>query len=221
MSAACAVNRVPVRVPSLSWTDLNVVEIPECGKLPPMLLVRRCILGFVLVSLGWVGLAWSSTFRPLPLSTLVKRSSLVVVATPISSQSHWATFGTLERVVTDVTLEVSWTLRGKDATGQDIIVRTLGGTVSGLAQIVYGEARLSIGQSCLLFLVPDPSGVLQVMGMAQGHYPTEPDDQGEWRIMRSPGLEGVLRPELSATETLFGRRLLEIPQLLETAEASP
>ena len=43
---------------------------------------------------------------------------------------------------------------------------------SAASRIVYGEARLSIGQSCLLFLIPDPSGVLQVMGMAQGHYPT-------------------------------------------------
>lgn len=195
--------------------------MPQCDKLPPMLLFRRCVLGFVFISLGWVGLAWSSTFRPLPLSTLVKRSALVVVATPISSQTHWATFGTVERVVTDVTLEVSWTLRGQDATGQDIVVRTLGGTVNGLAQIVYGEARLSVGKSCLLFLVPDRSGVLRVFGMGQGHFPTEPDDNGEWRILRSPGLEGVLRPELSATETLFGQRLLDVPQLLETAEASP
>lgn len=186
-----------------------------------MLTFRRWFQCLALISIGWVGVAWASTFRPLPLSRLVKSSALVVVATPISSKSHWATVGTVQRVVTDVTLEVSWTLRGQESTGKDVVVRTLGGTVDGLAQLVYGEARLAIGQSCLLFLVPDRSGVLRVFGMAQGHFPTEPDDRGEWRIKRSPGLEGVLRPELSAAEALFGRRLLDVPSLLETAEASP
>jgi hypothetical protein len=183
--------------------------------------IKRCTWALALAGLAWAGSAVSSTFLPLSLSRLVKRSTLVVVGNPISSQSHWAMVGTTERVVTDVTLEVSWTLRGRSVTGQDIVVRTLGGTVDGVAQIVYGEARLGIGQSCLLFLVPDPSGVLQVMGMAQGHYPTRPDERGEWRILKSPGLEGVLRPELSAIEALDGQRLMEVPQMLDSAEASP
>ncbi len=179
------------------------------------------MLALALGSVGWVGLAWSSTFRPMPLSTLVQRSTSVVVATPVSSKSHWATLGLTSRVVTDITLEVAWSLRGIDSTGQDIVVRTLGGTVNGIAQIVYGEAQLRIGQTCLLFLVPGREGALHVLGMAQGHYPLEPDSDGQWRVRQSPGLEGVLKPELSAAQVLSGRRLSEVPMLLETQGSTP
>jgi len=129
--------------------------------------------------------------------------------------------GSTSHVVTDVTLEVAWTIRGEDKAGKDILVRTLGGTVDGRTHFVYGEARLPIGQSCLLFLVLDRENTLHVMGMAQGHYPTEPDGHGEWRVRRSPGLEGVVHPELSAAAALSGQRLLEVPKLLVTAEVSP
>src|SRR5664280_762554 len=167
----------------------------------------------------WVCPAWSSTFRPMPLSTLVDRSLLVVVATPVSSKSHWATIGSTARLVTDITLEVAWTMRGSDSTGHDIVVRTLGGTVGDLAQIVYGEARLAMGQTCLLFLVRGREGALHVLGMAQGHFPLEPDSDGDWRVRPSPGLDGVLKPELSAARALSGRRLSEVPKLLDKPES--
>jgi hypothetical protein len=157
----------------------------------------------------------------MPLSRLVERSAMVVVATPVSAHTHYAMMGNRQRVVTDLTLEVSWTLRGQDATGTDIVVRTLGGTVDGMAQIVYGEAPLRIGQTSLLFLVPGRDQVLHVLGMAQGHYPTTPDDQGQWRIQRSPGLDGVLQPELSAAQVLSGQRLMDVPSLLASVEAHP
>jgi hypothetical protein len=122
-------------------------------------------------------------------------------------------------MVTDVTLEVAWTLRGKDNAGKDIVVRTLGGTVDGIAQIVYGEARLAIGQASLLFLVEGSENTLHVVGMAQGHYPLEPDAAGEWRVRKSPGLDGVLKPEQSAAQTLSGQRLMDVPKLLEAQES--
>jgi len=146
---------------------------------------------------------------------------MVVVATPVSYATHRATVGSTSRLVTDVTLEVSWSLRGQDVTGEDVIVRTLGGTENGLVQLVHGEARFTLGQTSLLFLVPDNEGALHVLGMAQGQYPTAPDERGEWRIKQSPGLEGVLRPDLSAVHELAGRRLLEVPDLLANAEALP
>jgi hypothetical protein len=167
------------------------------------------------------GHAWSSTFRPVSLSKLVKQSTTVVVATPVSFSSHWTTTGSTSRVVTDVTLEVAWTLRGNDTTGKDIVVRTLGGTVGGVAHLVHGEALLRVGQTCLLFLVPSRDGELHVLGMAQGHYPLDPDNNGDWRVQPSPGLEGVLKPQLSAAQTLSGRRLSEVPRLLDEQETSP
>jgi len=175
----------------------------------------------VLTSLAGVGLAWASTFNPMPLSKLVKRSAAVVVATPVSRSTHWATLGTTSRLVTDYTLEVSWSLRGKNVAGEDIVVRTLGGTENGLVTVVYGEARLALGQASLLFLATGRDGVMHVFGMAQGHYPTEPDEKGEWRVKQSPGLDGVLRQELSAVHDLAGKRLLDVPGLLQSAEVAP
>ena len=165
--------------------------------------------------------AWSSTFRPLTLSKLVHQSTSVVVATPVSFSSHWAAMGARSRVVTDITLEVAWTLRGHDSTGKDIVVRTLGGTVGGIAQLVHGEAQLRVGQTCLLFLVPGRDGVLHVLGMAQGHYPLAADGHGDWRVTPSPQLDGIANPELSAPQILSGRRLTEVSDLLKAQESAP
>ena len=151
---------------------------------------------------------------------LAKESTLVVVATPVSATSHWATVGSTSRVVTDVVIEVGWTLRGDDSTGRQLVVRTLGGEVGGIGQIVYGEARLTIGQTCLAFLVSGHDGELHVLGMAQGHYPLEPISDGDWQITPSPALDGVLRPDQSATQALAGRRVSEVPDLLRSHEAS-
>jgi len=164
--------------------------------------------------------AVASTFRPIPLSTMIERSSLVVVATPISRETHWASFGSKRRVVTDSTLEVAWTLRGEDCAGKDIVVRTLGGTVEGVGQIVYGEARLTLGHSSLLFLIPGRDGAYQVLGMAQGHYPLEPTGEGDWQLKSSLGLEGVLQEHLSVTRTLAGRLLADVPALLKSMESA-
>ena len=163
----------------------------------------------------------ASTFRPIPLAQLVERSDLVVVATPISSECHWATVGTTQHLVTDFTLEVHWTLQGPDTAGHDIVVRVLGGTSGNLGQIVHGEARLAIGQSSLLFLMGGRDDVLHVFGMAQGHYPLQSDSNGDWRLRTSPGLEGIIKPQLSAAAALSGRKLSEVPDLLVTGEAAP
>jgi hypothetical protein len=186
-------------------------------------MIRGVLLSFAL-ALGFLLCgqpAGASTFRPIPLATMVDQSSLVIVGTPISRDTHWAMTGTTARVVTDVTVEVAWTLRGNDSTGQDIVIRTLGGTVGDLGQIVYGEARLVLGQSCLLFLMVGRDGAYHVFGMAQGQYPLQSDDEGNWRINASPGLEGVLTPQLSVVGTLTGRRLMEVPALLESSESAP
>ena len=181
----------------------------------------KFILAVALYSVFLVGPAWSSTFRPMTLSKLIHQSTSVVVATPVSFSSHWASMGARSRVVTDITLEVAWTLRGHDSTGQDIVVRTLGGTAAGIAQLVHGEAQLRVGQTCLLFLVPGRDGVLHVLGMAQGHYPLVSDDHGDWRVTPSPQLDGIANPEQSAPQILSGRRLSEISDLLKAQESAP
>lgn len=183
--------------------------------------MHRSALVLTTLAVGFVLLgppASASTFRPIPLPKLVQQSSLVIVGTPVSRETHWATIGPTSRLVTDMTVEVAWTLRGTDSTGQSIIVRTLGGTFGDIGQIVHGEAQLALGQSCLLFLGLGREGAYHVMGMAQGHYPIERDVSGSWRVVGSPGLEGVLSPQLSAVGRLRGRPLMDVPAILESPE---
>jgi hypothetical protein len=169
----------------------------------------------------WVASASASTFRPLSLSHLVAQSESVVVATPITMSSHWANLGSTQRIVTDSVLQVDWTMRGPNSNGQTLMVRTLGGTIDGFSQLVYGEVKFEIGKTSLLFLARGVDRELHVLGMAQGHYPVKPDDKGEWRIAASPSLHGVLKLEKSAAHVLPGQRLSDIPELLSDAEATP
>lgn len=178
----------------------------------------------------WVDFSSASTFRAIPLSRLVKQSDLVVVATPVSFECRWATVGASQRLVTDFTLEVHWTLRGADIAGEDIVVRTLGGSWGNLGQVVHGEALLIIGQTSLLFLKQSRDSSLHVFGWGQGHYPLSVDANGEWRLGASAGLEGVLElppstawndDHCSASKTLANQRLVEVQSLMESSEAEP
>jgi len=183
---------------------------------------RGTILLAVTVALScWVGPTSASTFRPIPLSRLVQQSNWVVVATPVSFECHWATVGSGSRLVTDFTLQVHWTLRGVDVAGQEIVVRTLGGSWGNLGQVVHGEAHLAVGQTSLLFLKRGHDNALRVLGLGQGHYPVAIDTNGDWRLTKSPGLEGVLDEQHSAATLLFNQRLDEVKVLLEKSEVTP
>jgi hypothetical protein len=185
--------------------------------------IRDRIYALALI-VGYITLlapAQASTFRPVSLARLVERSDSIVVATPVAFECRSALAGKNQQLVTDVTLEVHWTLKGADLTGSDIIVRTLGGTADGVARIVYGEARLSIGQTSLIFLNHGRDGEFHVLEMAQGHYPVRADKNGEWRVNPSQGLEGVIEPQLSAAAMLVGKRLTDVPQLLVSAQVAP
>lgn len=161
----------------------------------------------------------ASTFRSISLETLLDRSAFVVVATPVSANSHWAQLSAGKpRVVTDFTVEVAWTLRGEESTGKVMVVRTLGGTVGGLGQIVYGEAQLKIGQATLLFLAAGTDGSYTVTGMAQGQYPLEASTDGSWKVRASSGLDAIVETATdrskSAVRLLSGRTLSEVPELI-------
>jgi hypothetical protein len=57
------------------------------------------------------------------------------------------------------------------ATGDEQWVRTLGGVVGKVGQIVDGEAVFSPGHASLLFLRPGPVGALDVTARGQGQFP--------------------------------------------------
>ena len=93
-------------------------------------------------------------------------------------------------------------------------VRTLGGRVGHLAQMVHGEAQLRSGAASLLFVDAGDDQVWRVTGMAQGHYPLTLDASGVRRLMRSPDLPRLSQWEGAAVRLLPGRSVPEAEQLV-------
>lgn len=149
----------------------------------------------------------------MSVDELVDVSSDVVIATAVERKSQWEDLPSGKRIVTYTRLVVDESVSG---TGRaEIWVRTLGGKVGKIGQLVSGEAEIALDSRALLFLaqVDDGSGrdVTIVAGMAQGHFPI--DEAGnEPRLKASPDA-GLLLPRrgpaISAQEVLVGRKLTE------------
>ena len=155
--------------------------------------------------------------RPIALSELVKTSRHSVVAVPLEAFSRWEQIGKGRRIVTHTRLRVERLVSGAQASDGELWVRTLGGRVGKIGQLVEGEAILPIGQRALVFLAPSPDGVLHVTALAQGHYPLLADSAGVERLMPSPRLSALVKGEPGAVRLLVGRRLVEAIDLVREA----
>ena len=193
---------------------------------PHMMPLRWVLVGAVLSVLGWQSQIEATVVRAMPLAELVGMSEWVVVATVQSSRSHYETIGGSRRMVTDTQLLVSEALtpnRSSAGIGSaTITVRTLGGTVGEVAQLVPGEAVLTSGSTQLLFL-DDGRGdsVFRVSAMAQGQYPVATDADGARKLRPSPGLDVVVNPQQSAVAVLAGRSVEQARALVNNARKVP
>jgi hypothetical protein len=129
--------------------------------------------------------AQGSIARALALSELVAGSDQVVSGTALEATSRWEQIGGSRRIVTYTRVRVDETLAGASP-GPEMMLRTLGGTVGKVGQVVHGEALLLIGESAVLFTGPAPDGVPAVVGMSQGHFPLRADKGGVRRLSPSP-----------------------------------
>src|SRR5208282_5461651 len=102
---------------------------------------------------------------------LLHESTAAVVATPTETRSVWEN----GRIYSYAHLRVDRAVAGELATGGDAWVRTMGGVVGKVGQLVDGEAVLGPGQSSLLFLHPGPPGAYVVTARGQGQFPLVPD----------------------------------------------
>jgi hypothetical protein len=191
----------------------------------------RWVLGaFLVATLSWQSASEATIVRPVPLAKLVEVSDGVVIGTVTSVRSHYVSFGRTKRMVTDATLQIDHVVLAPPAAagatpapapieaGSTITVRTMGGTLDGIAQAVLGEAVLRPGTTNLLFLWRGNDNAFRVAGMAQGEYVVQADEQGQLRLRPSPGLDVVVNPEQSAIKTLAGRTLDQAQLLVgETA----
>lgn len=178
--------------------------------------------GFVRVAaVGALGMvvarsAQASLARAVPLEQLVGRSQHVLVGEPLDAYSVWEQLGGRKHIVTYTRIRAHELLAGADPKSDELLVRTLGGRVGDLGELVHGEASLNLGARAVLFTMP-VQDTLAVTAMAQGHYPLLRDGAGTERLRRSPEAKELLQEQGSAVQRLMGLQVAEARSLLRQA----
>jgi hypothetical protein len=169
----------------------------------------------MVASLAWARAAAATTARAVSLQALVLRSSRIVRSTPLDSFARSEAIAGTQHIVTYSRLRVDEALQG-DAPETEILVRTLGGTLGAVGEIVHGEAELAVNQACVVFLHTDSEGIEQVTAMAQGHYPLSLDARGTPHLRASRNLPHLLHgaAAVSAVEQLDGLAVSEARSLI-------
>jgi hypothetical protein len=158
--------------------------------------------------------AQASLSRAIGLEELTARSQHVLLAEPLDADSVWEQIGRRRHIVTYTRVRALDVLAGTDPKQTELLVRTLGGQVGELGELVHGEAVLSLGSRNVLFVMPT-QGALAVTAMAQGHYPLRRDKVGAERLHRSPQASELMDEAGSAVRRLPGLALSEARALLK------
>lgn len=145
--------------------------------------------------------------RGLSLELLVARSRHVVLLVPLEARSHYVTLGGRRSIVTDTRVRVEDSVAKESPRHSELLVRTLGGRVGGIGELVHGQAELEPERPCLAFLKPGPDGVQWFVGMAQGHYRLEHFPAADARLRASRNLPEIQNWNGSAVQLLSGQRL--------------
>lgn len=194
------------------------VPDPPCYPASSMLTRRLLLLGGTLSLLGLATprTARATLARALPLAELLHLSRHTVVGTPLGGFSAWEEVGGRRRIVTYTTVRVDACIDGRPPLEGEFTVRTLGGTVGEIGQVVAGEARLDRGRPAALFVEDLSRDLFAVTAMAQGHFPLQPDPGGVTRLRRGASLAGLVGGKDAAVRRLDGLTVLEAERLIAT-----
>lgn len=155
---------------------------------------------------GIVSSSASATIaRSLSLPVLVRGSARVLVVTALASESHYEELGRRKRIVTDTRVRVEEVVAKGEPDSAELLVRTLGGSLGRLGELVHGQAHLVLGKACVAFLLQGPDGLHYVNGMAQGHYPLR--GASVRQLSASPDLPKIIDFDSSAVKALVGSEL--------------
>jgi len=162
--------------------------------------------------------------REASLEALVDQSEIVVRATADESQPVTSEDGRQIHTVTRVTVRES--LKGEAL--ETLEVRTPGGTVGEITQVVHGAPRLEKGEEVVLFLQRAAPGTRRfvVHGLSQGKFKVVKDqtgapvvtrDRAELQVVGPDGHPRPLQPAEPVSERVFLDRVRE----LASRKASP
>ncbi len=121
---------------------------------------------------------------------LVKDADSVAVITAGDASSVWED----GRIFTYTKVHVDQGVAGELAAGSDSYVRTMGGVVGKLGQMVDGEAVLVKDKPSLLFMRKLKAGSWEVSARGQGQYPVKIDAQTKVRTIIRSATAGMLLP---------------------------
>ncbi len=144
--------------------------------------------------------AQASVSIAVGFDALVKDADSVGVALPVESKSVWED----GRIYTYTRVKIDQGVAGELGTGAEGWVRTMGGVVGKIGQMVDGEPVLTTGKASLLFLRKlKAGGIWEVSARAQGQYPIQVDDTLKLRkVMRSAAVGVLFPPRAAATASV-------------------
>jgi hypothetical protein len=120
---------------------------------------------------------------------LLRESTAAAVVTPQAGLSVWEG----GRIYTYTQVHVEQSVAG-DAPSGDAWVRTMGGVVGKVGQLVDGEAVLAPGQRSLLFLKSGPVGAFDITARGQGQFVVKNDDSSTPPYLARSRSVGTLVP---------------------------
>jgi hypothetical protein len=135
--------------------------------------------------------AQASVSIAVVFDALVRESSAVAIVTPVEQRSVWED----GRIYTYTRVRADQAVAGELATGGEAWIRTLGGIVGHIGQVVDGEAVLTMGRPSLLFLRPGTAGTMDVTARAQGQFAVTLDETKAQRLMRSSSVGALMMPK--------------------------
>jgi hypothetical protein len=137
--------------------------------------------------------ASASVSIAIAFDDLVKDADVVAIITPMDAQSLWED----GRIYTYTRVHVEQGVAGDLGAGGEGWVRTMGGVVGKIGQLVDGEPVLNTGKQSLLFLRKlKADTVFEVSARAQGQYPllTDPTTKAK-KLIRSNNAGIILQPK--------------------------
>lgn len=145
----------------------------------------RVVIRAVLVVGCCAPAARATQVEHLDTRALTLGSSDIVIGQVESVAPRWNAART--RIVTDVTIQVSRSLKGGR---QRIVLTQLGGEIDGVRTTVPGCPTFRAGEEALLFVWRDARGRAQVNGLAQGKFDIRVDPVTGQRVVQraTPGM---------------------------------
>jgi len=147
--------------------------------------------------------AQASVSIAVGFDALVKDADAVAVITPVEAKSVWED----GRIYTYTRVKVDQSVAGELPSGSEGWVRTMGGVVGKIGQLVDGEPVFPPNKQSLLFLrkFAPAAGTWEVSARAQGQYPVSIDQTTKIRKVTKSGSVGVLfQPKPKPVETAAG-----------------